>query len=45
MVVMVEHGTTPSRELIERTNGIREAWMDYWSTTTGRRSTMTANPK
>jgi hypothetical protein len=45
MVVMVEHGTTPSRELIERTNGIREAWMDYWSVTTGRRSSMTANPK
>jgi hypothetical protein len=45
MVVMVEHGATPSRELIERTNGIREAWMDYWSVTTGRRSSMTANPK
>jgi hypothetical protein len=44
MVVVVEHGKTPSPELIERTNGIRERWMDYWSTTTGHRSTMTTNP-
>ena len=45
MVVVVQHGKTPSRELIDRTNGIREKWMDYWSVTTGRRSTMTANPR
>jgi hypothetical protein len=45
MVVVVEHGKTPSKELIERTNGIREKWMDYWTTTTGHRSTMTANPR
>ncbi len=45
MVVVVEHGQTPSKELIDRTNAIRERWMDYWSTTTGHRSTMTANPK
>ena len=44
MVVVVEHGKTPSPELIERTNGIRERWMDYWTTTTGHRSTMTTNP-
>lgn len=44
MVVVVEHGKTPSRELIEKTNGIRVRWMDYWTTTTGHRSTMTANP-
>jgi hypothetical protein len=30
--------------LIERTNGIREQWIDYWSTVTGHRSTMTAEP-
>jgi hypothetical protein len=42
MVVMVEHGRTPSRELIERANGIRAAWIDYWTTTTGHRSSMTA---
>ena len=45
IVVMVEHGQKPSRELIERANGIRERWIDYWSVTTGRRSTMTATPK
>jgi hypothetical protein len=33
-VVVVEHGKTPSPELIDRTNGIRERWMDYWTTTT-----------
>ena len=45
MVMVVEHGKTPSKELIERTSGIRLRWMDYWETTTGHRSTMTANPK
>jgi len=45
MVVIVEHGQKPSKELIERANGIRERWIDYWSVTTGRRSTMTATPK
>ena len=33
------------RELIERANGIRERWIDYWATTTGRRSSMTASPR
>jgi len=45
IVVIVEHGQKPSRELMERANGIRERWIDYWSVTTGRRSTMTATPK
>jgi hypothetical protein len=45
MVVVVEHGKAPSKDLIDRTNAIRERWIDYWSTTTGHRSTMTANPK
>jgi hypothetical protein len=45
MVVVVEHGHMPSRELIERTNAIRERWIDYWTTTTGHRSSMTANPR
>ncbi len=45
MVVIVEHGATPSKELIERTNGIRERWIDYWATTTGHRSSMTASPR
>jgi hypothetical protein len=45
MVVVVEHGKTPSTELIDKTNGIRLRWMDYWLTTTGHRSTMTTNPQ
>ncbi|HKF47939.1 MAG TPA: hypothetical protein VKB38_11330 [Terracidiphilus sp.] len=44
MVMVVDHGKTPSPELIERTNGIRERWMDYWATVTGHRSTMTTDP-
>jgi hypothetical protein len=44
MVLVVEHGRVPSPELIQRTNGIREQWIDYWSTVTGHRSTMTAEP-
>jgi hypothetical protein len=45
VVGIVLHGRTPSRELIERANGIREAWIDFWSTTTGRRSIMTTSPR
>jgi hypothetical protein len=45
MVVVVEHGKTPTKELVERTEGIRLRWMDYWETTTGHRSTMATNPK
>jgi hypothetical protein len=45
MVVVVEHGKAPSKELLEKTEGIRLRWMDYWSTTTGHRSTMTTNPQ
>jgi hypothetical protein len=44
MVIVVQHGTKPSSELIERTNGIRKQWIDYFSLTTGRRATMNANP-
>jgi hypothetical protein len=45
MVVIVEHGKKPSPELIERTDGIRKRWMDYWETTTGHRSSMTTDVK
>jgi hypothetical protein len=44
IVVMVEHGRTPSRELIDRANGIRRQWVEYWTTTTGHRATMTVDP-
>ena len=45
MVVIVENGAKPSMELIERTNRVREQWIDYWTTTTGHRASMTTNPK
>ena len=44
MVVIVEHGAKPSRELLERTSGIRRQWIDYWTAVTGGRASMTANP-
>src|ERR1051326_8078191 len=31
IVVIVEHGNKPSKELIERANGIRERWIHYRS--------------
>jgi hypothetical protein len=45
IVVMVEHGESPSREFIDRANGIRRQWIDYWETTTGHRASMTASPR
>ncbi|MGB7845696.1 MAG: hypothetical protein WBL63_08790 [Candidatus Acidiferrum sp.] len=44
MVIVVQRGAKPSAELIERTNGIRKQWIDYFSMTTGRRASMNANP-
>src|SRR5262249_29523941 len=40
IVVIVEHGRSPSRELIERADGIREQWIEYWKTATGHRASM-----
>jgi hypothetical protein len=45
MVVVVEHGKKPSKELLEKTDAIRLRWMDYWDNTTGHRSSMTTDPK
>lgn len=45
MVVVVEHGKTPSKALLERTEGIRERWIDYFAAVTGHRASMTANPR
>lgn len=44
-VVMVEHGQCPSRELLERADGIRNQWIEYWQTVTRRRSEMRAIPR
>lgn len=45
IVVVVEHGKSPSPELVERANAIRKQWIDYFETTTGRRTVMTADPR
>jgi hypothetical protein len=45
IVVVVEHGQSPSHELTERANGIRNQWIDYWETSTGHRASMTANTR
>jgi hypothetical protein len=45
IVVVVEHGHSPSHALVERAKGIRQQWIDYWETTTGHRASMTANPR
>ncbi|HLW81362.1 MAG TPA: hypothetical protein VKS20_04905 [Candidatus Acidoferrales bacterium] len=45
MVIIVQHGMKPSARLIDETNGIREQWMKFFSIATGRRASMTANPK
>lgn len=45
IVVIVEHGRSPSRELIERANGIRQQWIEFWQRTTGNRASMTVNPQ
>jgi hypothetical protein len=45
VVVVVEHGQSPSPGLIKRARGIREQWIDYWVTTTGHRASMTATPR
>jgi hypothetical protein len=45
IVAVVEHGQKPSRELIERANGIRRQWIEYWATATGHRALMTTTPR
>src|SRR5262249_41622810 len=43
MVAVIQHGTKPSRELLDRMSDIRSRWIEYWGITTGRRSSMTAD--
>ena len=45
IVLVVEHGQRPSHALMERGNGIRQQWIQYWETTTGHRASMTTNPR
>lgn len=44
IVIVVQHGAKPSPKLIERTEGIRKQWTEYFSITTGHRAVMTALP-
>jgi len=44
-VIVVEHGQSPSRDLVERANQIRQRWIDYWERTTGHRASMTTDPR
>jgi hypothetical protein len=43
IVIVVQHGEKPSRELVERAEGIRKQWIEYFPITTGHRASMTAN--
>jgi len=45
MVIVLEHGHKPPPELIKNVEGISQRWIDYWATTTGHRSDMTAEPR
>jgi hypothetical protein len=44
IVVVVEHGRSPSHEILEQATGIQRQWIDYWARATGHRASMTANP-
>jgi hypothetical protein len=45
IVIIVRHGQQPSPEVLERANGIRTQWIQYWETTTGHRASMSATPR
>jgi hypothetical protein len=45
IVVIVEHGQTPSPELIQRATAIGAQWIDYFATTTGHRASMIVKAK
>ena len=45
MVMIVEHGQTPGKDLIDRTTAIASRWIDYFATTTGHRASMTTSVK
>ena len=45
LVGWVEHGARPGKELLERSEGIRKQWIEYFGITTGGRASMTAIPR
>ena len=45
MVIVLRHGDKLPPQLVKDVEGIRLRWMDYWTTVTGHRSTMTTDPR
>jgi len=45
IVIIVGHEQRPSREVLERANGVRKQWIQYWEITTGHRASMSAAPR
>jgi hypothetical protein len=45
IVLVVEHGKTPTPDLVERADAIRRQWIMYWEKTTGGRASMTTVPR
>jgi hypothetical protein len=45
IVALVLPGASPSRALTDRLNAIREAYIEFWATTTGHRSVMDVSVK
>lgn len=45
MVIVLRHGDQPQPQLLKDVEGIRLRWMDYWTTVTGHRSSMTTDPQ
>ena len=45
IVVVVENGRRPTAKLLSEAEGIRRQWIDYWGIATGRRSSMTTDPR
>jgi hypothetical protein len=45
MVIVLRHGDQTPPQLLRDVEGIRQHWMDYWTTVTGHRSIMTTDPR
>lgn len=45
MVLVEQHGHQPSALLLKEVSGIRRQWIKYFAIATGRRASMTANPR
>ncbi|HWG57515.1 MAG TPA: hypothetical protein VN661_00550 [Candidatus Acidoferrales bacterium] len=45
MVLVVQHGKKPTPKLIQEVTGIRAQWLKFFPIATGRRASVTANPR